>query len=69
MKLPRIFRPPSYLEVAAQQLDEAQRTSLEAAKSREYYAAMEVMLAARIARLQAFIAATTATQPTSDPLP
>ena len=69
MTLLDIFRYPTYFEVATQQLEEAQRIHLEAAKSREYFAAMEIMLAARIARLQAFIAATTATQPASDSLP
>jgi hypothetical protein len=55
--LPRFFRPPSYLEVAAAQLDEAQRDLLTAQQNREYYAAMEVMLQGRITRLASFVAA------------
>lgn len=54
--LPRIFRPPSHLEVAAKQLDEAQRDLLTAQQNREYYAAMEGMLQARIARLASTLA-------------
>ena len=60
--LPRIFRPPSHLEVAAKQLDEAQRDLLTAQQNREYYAAMEIMLQGRIGRLAAFIAAAAAQQ-------
>jgi hypothetical protein len=62
VNLPRIFRPPSHLEVAAKQLDEAQRDLLTAQKNREYYAAMEVMLQGRISRLATFIAASAAKQ-------
>lgn len=62
-----LIRPPSYLEIAASQLDEAQREYLTAAKSKEYYAAMEVMLAARISRIATFIAAETQQAPPQDP--
>lgn len=60
--LPRIFRPPSHLEVAAKQLDEAQRDLLTAQQNREYYAAMEGMLQARIARLAGTLAESAAKQ-------
>jgi hypothetical protein len=63
-----LIRPPSYLEIAAQQLDEAQREYLTAAKSKEYYAAMERMLEARISRISAFIAAETQQAATQEPL-
>lgn len=60
--LPRIFRPPSHLEVAAKQLDEAQRDLLVAQQNREYYAAMEGMLQARISRLATTLADSAARQ-------
>jgi hypothetical protein len=67
MNLSRFFSTPSYLKVAVTQLDEAQLDFLAASKSREYYAAMEHMLAARIGRLQSFISAATSSQ--DEPLP
>jgi hypothetical protein len=62
MNLPRIFRPPSYIEVAAKQLDEAQRDLLTAQKNREFYSAMESMLQSRVGRLASFLAAAAAKQ-------
>lgn len=47
-----LFRLPAHTELRQRKLDEARRTLVEAAAQREYCAAMERMLTARIARLE-----------------
>lgn len=50
--LTTLFKKPSALKLAVADLEDAQRHRLEAAKSREYFCAIEAMYADREARLR-----------------
>lgn len=52
-----LFRKPHPRVLATRALHDAQRKKLEASMMREYYAAMEVMLSKRAARLEVEVAA------------
>ena len=47
-----IWRKPTALELAAEQLEQAKRSRLEASANFEYWQAMQAMLEVRIARLR-----------------
>lgn len=55
IKLLMLFRKPSSVVIAQQDLEEMQRQLLEIKANREYYVHMEGCLEERIARLKAYV--------------
>lgn len=67
--LPRLFRLPTALEIAARELEQAKRDLLTHSALREYYMALEEMLGVRIARLEQAVRDLSAPRPQPDEIP